>query len=355
MRFPRLNEPLRPRPRRKPEGGQALVLVAVLLSVIGGMSALAVDLGSYSTERRDLQNAADAIALAASQDLPSVDAATTAANSWKTKNKVASSTMTVTVTQQSLPSVPNPIVKITLTHSHHFTFAALFGMSSKNVSATATAIKTSPGGSGTGLIPLSVTQATISGVTPGQSVVLKYDSNHPVNGNFGAIRIDGNGANVYRDSYKYGSSTGLCATGVTGCSYPSTVNTETGNMVGPTQTATDYRINNTDLACDTWAEAVIVSGGKEMLNPTCNPFVKGGNPNSLRIIVIPIINSLCNGSCDVTINSFALFFLEGYGAGGCTGNDCEIKGRWINSNTNYGANVGVFNPDTLAHFVKLTQ
>ena len=47
------------------EHGQVLWLVAGLLAVFGGMAAIAIDLGSYSSERRDLQNAADAIALAA--------------------------------------------------------------------------------------------------------------------------------------------------------------------------------------------------------------------------------------------------------------------------------------------------
>ena len=59
---------------RGTERGQVLALAAILIAVVGGMAALSIDLGSYSAERRDLQNAADAISLAASQDLPSADA-----------------------------------------------------------------------------------------------------------------------------------------------------------------------------------------------------------------------------------------------------------------------------------------
>ena len=55
--------------------GQVLVLVAGLLAVFGGMTAIAVDLGGYSADRRDLQNKADAIALAASLELPNAGAA----------------------------------------------------------------------------------------------------------------------------------------------------------------------------------------------------------------------------------------------------------------------------------------
>lgn len=336
------------------ERGQIFAFVVLLIAVIGGTAAAAIDLASYSAERRDLQNAADAIALAAAQNLPNGDSAQGAANSWAVKNDVNPSDMTVVVTQQSIPTTPNPTVKVTVTRSHSFTFARLIGISGTNVSATATAIKTSPGGS-SGLVPWSVQRSLLDTITPGTSVVMKYDSNNVTSGNFGAVRIDGSGANIYRDSVSYGSESGLCASGVAGCPYPSVIGLETGNIVGPTRTATDYRLNNTDVNCDTWNEAVFEVGHTQLLRPECNPFVAGGNAASLRIIVIPVIANLCNGSCDVTITEFALFFLEGYGSDGCNGNSCDIQGRFIDSNTYYGADVGIYDADTLAHFVKLTK
>jgi len=192
-------------------------------------------------------------------------------------------------------------------------------------------------------------------VAPGQTTTLKYDSNNATSGNFGAIRLDGNGSNVYRDTLEFGSENSLCAAGVSGCPYPSTVDMETGNMVGSTRAGVDYLISNTAPSCDTWAEVTTIVNGNVRLNSTCNPFIAGGNSNSLRIIIIPVLNNLCNGSCTVTITEFALFFVEGYASSGCSGNHCDIKGRFINSNTNYGAEVGVFNANTLAHFIKLTQ
>ena len=342
------------RQTHKRERGQVFIFVALLLGVVGGMSAIAIDLGSYSAERRDLQNAADAIALAAAQDLPNAQAVNSTAGSWQTKNKAGNAAMTVTVTQQSLPNTPNPTVKVTLTRSHNFSFARLIGITSSDVSASATAIRTSPGGSA-GLVPWSVQRTLLDTITPGVSVVMKYDSNNVTSGNFGALRLDGSGASIYRDSIESGSDGGLCASGVPDCAYSSSVDLETGNMVGPTRTATDYRLENTDPACDTWDEAVVVSGTHQFIRPECNPFLAGGNPDSLRIIVIPVIASLCNGSCTVTITEFALFFLEGYGAAGCNGNHCDIRGRFISSNTNYNAEVGVFDASTLVHFVRLTQ
>ena len=55
--------------KRKGERGQMLVLLTLLLPVVLGFVALTVDVGLALIERRDLQNAVDAAALAAAQDL----------------------------------------------------------------------------------------------------------------------------------------------------------------------------------------------------------------------------------------------------------------------------------------------
>ncbi len=337
------------------ERGQVFFFVVALISVLGGMAAIAVDLGSYTADRRDLQNAADAIALAASQDLPDQSETLATANEWAIKNGIDLSGMTVTVIPQSLPNEPNPRVLVEVERDHDFTFGRLIGIDSKEVGASASAVRTSPGGGG-GLMPWSVLQSAKSLAAPGDEVVLKYDANNVENGNFGALDVDGGGASGYEDAITYGSETPYCAESAVDCPYPSVVDTKTGNMTGPTQDGVDYRIEGTETACDEWGEVVHENGdGTHGLKADCNPFGPGGNDESLRVIIVPIIDSLCNGHCEVTIREFALFFLEGYGDGGCTGNDCEIKGRFINSNTNYGALTGVFDPDTFSHFVRLVQ
>jgi Flp pilus assembly protein TadG len=335
--------------------GQAFFFVVAAMAVIGGMAAIAIDLGSYSADRRDLQNAADAIALAASQDLPDQSDAIAAANEWAAKNGIDLADMTVTVIPQNLPSEPNPRVQVELAHDHDFTFARLIGITSSEVSASTSAVRTSPGGSG-GLMPWSVLESAKSLAFPGDEVVLKYDANNVENGNFGALRLDGNGASDYEAAIKYGSENAYCADSAIGCPHPSVVDTKPGNMTGPTRDGTDHRIDGTEDGCDTWGEVVHDNGdGTHGLKADCNPFGQGGNPDSLRVVIVPVIDSLCSGTCTVTILEFALFFLEGYGDGGCTGNDCEIKGRFLKSNTNYGALMGVFDPDTFAHFMRLVQ
>ncbi|NLT74847.1 MAG: pilus assembly protein TadG, partial [Chloroflexi bacterium] len=51
------------------EGGQTLVIVALAMAVLMLMAGLAVDVGMAYNERRDMQNAADAAALAGAQRL----------------------------------------------------------------------------------------------------------------------------------------------------------------------------------------------------------------------------------------------------------------------------------------------
>ena len=57
----------------------------------------------------------------------------------------------------------------------------------RDVGARATAVKVSFGG-GSGIVPWSVTQATVDASPNGDIIVMKYDSTGANIGNFGAIR-----------------------------------------------------------------------------------------------------------------------------------------------------------------------
>ena len=77
--------------------------------------------------------------------------------------------------------------------------------------------------------------------------------------------------------------------------------------------------------------------------------------DSGRILIIPVIEELCNGSCEVTIVTFALLFLERIGDDGCTGNDCEIVGRFVTVNQNVGLLAGTYDEDSSNKFVRLVS
>jgi len=360
------------------EGGQALVLVALLVPVLLGMAGMAVDLGNYASDRRGLQNAADSIALAAARDLPNAGQAEVAAHQWADKNGIDWNRVTLDISGGTTA----PKVSVTIAKPHDFVFARLVGITSKDVSAHAAAIKASYGG-GSGVVPWSVLQSTVDAAANGSVVTLKYDSNGVNTGNFGPIQIDGSGSSTYKSSVMYGSNSAVCSVGQADCTtaacpgtYPGTCaetapscdgpecQPQTGNMTGNTRTAVDFRINNTSASCDTFDEAFPTdSNGDYYLSPNCNPWNSGPGscPTatslcSRRVMIIPVIDSFGNGSSDpIEIQSFALVFLEGYNGGSCTGSSCEIQARFVKTELTANGLAGVYDPNALIQFVKLVE
>ncbi len=452
---------------RRRERGQVLMMAVLLLPVLLGMTGMAVDIGSYAGDRRSLQNAADSVALAASQKLCATSctdysAAKAAGEAILATYNVDPTAVTITGSGGSTA----PKITVQITRSHAFAFMPIVGIQSRSVGARAAAVKVSFG-AGAGVVPWAVTNAIAGPAGSGQLITMKYDSNNSQNGNFGPIRIDaeqGNGSADYENSVKNGSSKRICAASTPGCTVGGfaedapncdgpTCKSKTGNMVGGTRDAVDFRINNTSAACDTFdevftastayskkkyeileriAQAETNSGGrlasppqhhgagshatftptrtptpvpptstpvpptstaapptstpaaatatsvpatptpitgsgstqKYALNPACNPWIDGPGkcPNnnvgtlcSRRVIIIPIIDGFGNGSADVTVIRFALMFLEGYDSNKCSGNTCEIKGRFVRADVNVGALAGVYDPTASIHFTRLSE
>lgn len=250
------------------DSGQILIAAVLLIPVLLGMSALAVDLGSYAAERRSLQNDADAMALAAAQDLPDATAAQASAQSWATKNRVDWSTVALSVSGGSV----DPEVSVSISRPHAFQLISALGVGPQNVGASAVAAKYSPGGVG-GLMPWAITQDTVNSTSPGDLVTIKYGAGGGTTGNYGAIDLDGNGASTYRDTIEHGSSGVACSTAMPNCStsscpgsYPGTCaenaascdgpecDSEPGNMVGPTDTGVQYRLDHTSAACNSFSD-----------------------------------------------------------------------------------------------------
>lgn len=371
---------------RRGERGQTLWVAALILPALLAATGLAMDVGGYASERRTLQNAADAIALAAAQALPDEEGARDIAEAWALKNNIDPGSMTVTVSGGTV----SPAVTVRIDETHEFAFMPIVSIDERDVSARAVAGKFTAGAS-TGVVPWSITQATADAAMSGQVVTVKFDASSeiPAPGNFGSIRIDGSGATDYENAAKYGSTKGICATGTDRCdaatcpgSYPSTCAEnspecdgdgcppKTGNMPGPSRDAIDFRINNTTSACDTFAETFTpvpetpaATQQKYSLNAGCNPWAAGACPPppstaacSRRVFLIPIIDEFLNGSSSmVTILGFALVYLEGYDTGKCTGSNCEVKVRFVRADVTTGAFAGDYDPDAFLQFVKLVE
>jgi secretion/DNA translocation related TadE-like protein len=115
--------------------GQATVLTVVFITALLGMAALVLDVGSWMRAQRETQSAADAAALAAAQALPeSPGDADSLATSYVSKNGAGTSTVTF-----SGKNVANDTVSVHVSRSAPGFFAKLFGISSVDVGASATA------------------------------------------------------------------------------------------------------------------------------------------------------------------------------------------------------------------------
>jgi Flp pilus assembly protein TadG len=354
--------------------GQVLIIVAVMLPALVAMAGMAVDVGSYAADRTSLQNAADSIALAAAQELPDTSAATIAAHDWAARNSIDTDDVDLTFISQDATN-PMPKVRVRIDRSHDFHFMRVIGIDDKAVSASAASVKASYGG-GNGIVPWTVTQDTVDASVNGAVITMKYDSTGGELGNFGAIRIDGPGANTYNNSVKYGSTNYACAEGTPNCTpgacpgtYPEVCaetspecdgpecTPQTGNLVGPTRTGVDYRMDNAGAACDSFGETFDGpdAGGRYYLDPECNPWIDGGGGGT-RVIIIPIVDEFGSGASDpATITGFALVYLEGYDAGKCQGNSCEIKGRFVRADLSANALAGIYHADALVQFTRLSE
>lgn len=262
-------------PRHRNERGQVFLLAALIFPVLLGMAGLAIDLGSYSGHRRDLQNQADSIALAAAQDLckttcTDYTAVLATAATWESKYGLNSSDVLVT------PSGGNtaPKVRVVINRPHTFAFIKIVGITNKDVGASATAAKFSNGGN-SNVVPWSITQDTVNASGVGVPVTLKFGSPPNTPGDFGILDIDGGGASGYEQAATYGASGAICAQGTTnctvaactggtfptgcaenalGCTGPECL-PKPGDVPGKTGNAWQFRVDHTTAACSTFDQA----------------------------------------------------------------------------------------------------
>ena len=121
----------------KREAGQSVVLVALSIAMLCGVAALVVDVGMVSVREGQLQNAADAAALAAARDLPSASTAKSTAVKYAGYNGVAATDTVVTTPYNGNPNR----VEVVCNKTVQYTFAKIFGAKSIVVSARAVAEK----------------------------------------------------------------------------------------------------------------------------------------------------------------------------------------------------------------------
>ena len=117
------------------EIGQSVLLVALAIAALCGTAAMVVDVGMISVTQGKLQNAADAAALAAAGALPDVSSAISTADQYAALNGVPVANTAVTTPYNGNARR----IEVVCTATVPYTFASIFGVQSKDVSARSVA------------------------------------------------------------------------------------------------------------------------------------------------------------------------------------------------------------------------
>lgn len=272
------------------ESGSLLVVAAFVMTAMIGLAALSADVGRLVVERQRLSTVADAAALSGAQFLPEApESAVTTARGILQKNGINPLTGTVAI------SLDQKNVTVAVSRSVSMSFARIFGAEQVDVGSGARA-HTSYLSRYYGAAPLGVPRADWQ---VGQQVTLKLAPQDGTvsPGNYQALALGKSGAASYEQNMMNGYQAWV---GV-----DEWLDTETGNMAGPTIRAAKYRIDHDPYA-------------------TATDYTR----QSPRLMVVPVLEDFnVNGKGQVKVVGFATFFLE---AALDQGNDRgSIIGRFV--------------------------
>ena len=298
--------------RRQHESGQAIVVFAIFLVVLICFLGVVVDGGMYYVERRDMQGTADSAVMAAVRELPGspVTAASRATEYAETRNADAKGQLKSVAFSDS-----NRQVRVTVGKKGTQNFGGILGISAPDIAASATA-RVQMMGPRPGMLPLAFMRDSFN---VGENFEIKFDGS--AGGNRGGVAPemgaacgDASGAADFRNLIR-----GAARGGVDACASPilSTIDTEPGNMTGPTKQGFDDRIgSDTDSYDD-----VFTNGA--------NGLVTIDKPASPRLGIVPIIeqingdNTWPNGRKDVRILGYMMVYI---GRVGTTDNPAYTDG-----------------------------
>lgn len=299
------------------ECGTVTVMFALSLPLVMGMQMLVVDGSRVFVERRALQNAADAAALAAAQYLPTTDPSRLALARAEAIDFGAANGVTIAPADIEFTTDTTPFDRVTVRAqgSAPFFFAPGIGINTGAVSSLGTAQLGVVGGL-IGVMPWGAV-APAGGFVFGEQYCLKLGSSggggacddHD-QGNFYALDIDGSGtssASVYRDLITSGSNTVVRAGQVK--------DVVSGNMNGPTQQGTGCSGNTGRISGDlsTFDDIVTSDGSSYRVLDWSSP----------RLVIIPRVEF--PDSQHALVLGFSAFFIESCGSNGA------VVGRFIDT------------------------
>ena len=329
---------------RKNEHGQAVVLMVISLAMLIGMCALVLDVGGWFREKRQLQAAADASALAGAQALPeSWSTAKSLALEFADKNGggvLAASVISGTT------FVSGDTISVSAQKDQAGNFSGMLGVKSVSIHATASAVRGSFTGWAKGLAPWVIDKPSI---LFGQIFTFKVASGDQASaGNFGGVDLPvkekgcdyGSGGNDYYDLIAMRDHS--CLVKVTG-SLP----VEPGNKAA---TGTAVKDRGAKQNFDPYSILTTYANGTTEITDYNNP----------NVIVIPVIKAFHQGSsAPFVVTGFAWFIITSW-------TNKEVTGLFVRSGApsdgicptgsdpNAGCPFGGYDPDGFA-VVKLIK
>lgn len=210
--------------RKRSEKGQAVVVVALVLIVLLSFVALAVDVGYLRYEKRQLQTAADAAAIAGAEELSYGDV-TSAADADSAANGFTNGSNGVTVTVNNPPASgahvgDSTYVEAIVSRTAPTFFAKAFGVSSTRITARAVAHM----GSSTNCV---------FALAPSGSSTMKLDSHATVSSPCGIVVESNSGSAFSCSSSNSFSAPSIGIVGGVAGGCPTPANTTTG-ITAPT-------------------------------------------------------------------------------------------------------------------------
>ena len=274
--------------RRLRAPGQVAVIMVLALPALLLATSLCVDVGDLYINRVRIQTAIDAAALAGANWLPDYQTqAISTARSYAITNGIKSSeiqSITVATNQKSLTVIVSRDVPcyFCLAMGEGTAYAATASSSATTHGVNALAVAgIVPVNAAYGVVPLGIDYRT--DLSFGSEVTLKMGQVGA--GNWDPLALGGSGASVYRTNLGDGYA-GKIKIG-------DMLNTETGNVVGPTNQGIATRIS---------AGQSEYPSGTFMDHELDDP----------RILVVPIVDfSNINGNSQVPLKGFAVMWIAG--------------------------------------------
>ncbi len=287
--------------------GQVAVIVGILIVVLVGMAAFAIDVGSLYEERRHLQTVADSAALAGAQELPEdVAGAEQVAINYAQKHGVSIDSSNIEITNTLTdPAIKDTVIVTPINPGKKTYFAGVLGFDEVVVAAKATAIIATPRDVGN-IVPWSVDKEVFDGISYEDEVTLKFSSPQEP-GNFACLDLEGSGAADYRDYIINGYDRNL--------SIGDEIDTEPGN-IAKTKDATEYRV---EVMGDGWDDFEVIAPGGEV-----------EKRNETQVVIVPVISfeEIDGGKGkDIPIIDFGIFVITGIE--GKNPGKAEIKGTFV--------------------------